>query len=143
MTEHTLKAGAAKADITPPLGTLINGEFTSRYANHIADPLYAKCLVLQDRQVTLALVMVDICAMQKDFLDTVKYRILQETGILPEHTLIASTHTHSGGSVMDLLMGHTDLAYRSALPDRFVESVKKALGRLVPAQVAFVAVDVP
>lgn len=143
MTECTLQAGAAKTDITPPLGTLINGEFTSRYANYIADPLYAKCLVLRDSHLTLALVMVDICAMQKDFLDGVKARIRQETGILPEHTLIASTHTHSGGSVTDLLMGHADLAYRSALPCRIVEAVKRALSVLVPSRIAFGAVNVP
>src|SRR5690606_7833849 len=116
MSHHMFKAGAAQVDITPPLGTVINGEFTSRYANKIADPLFAKALVLQDAKTTLLIVMVDICAMRRDFLDEVKATIAHSHGIPREHQLIAATHTHFAGSVADALMGHVDWAYRQWLP---------------------------
>ncbi|MFA4868012.1 MAG: hypothetical protein WC623_07435 [Pedobacter sp.] len=143
MEEYTLKAGAASIDITPSLGTLINGEFTNRYANKIADRLYAKTLLLKTSQLTLAFVVVDICAMQKDYLDDIKERIFQETHIHPEHILISSTHTHSSGSVTDLLMGHVDMAYRECLPQLIVASVKQALSLAKPAKLGFGKVDVP
>src|SRR5690606_1609083 len=102
MQKRLFSAGAAQVDITPPLGTVINGEFTSRYANRIADPLYAKAMVMQDDATTLLMLVVDICVMQRDFLDDVKNMIAARTGISPQNQLISSTHTHSAGSVADL-----------------------------------------
>src|SRR5690606_2785847 len=90
----TFEAGASQIDITPPLGSIINGEFTNRYANHINDSLYAKALVLKDASSVLVFVIVDICAMKRDLLDHVKERIKEATNISPNNILIASTHTH-------------------------------------------------
>ncbi|WP_262245750.1 hypothetical protein [Parapedobacter soli] len=143
MSHHTFKAGAAQVDITPPLGTVINGEFTSRYANEIADPLFAKALVLQDAKTTLLIVMVDICAMQRDFLDEVKATIAHSLGIPRECQLIAATHTHSGGSVAELLMGHVDWAYRQWLPQRIVQAATDAYANLRPAKIGWGSVDQP
>ncbi len=143
MQQHTFKAGAAQVDITPPLGTVINGEFTSRYATKIADPLYAKALVLQAETSTLIIVMVDICAMQRDFIDDVKCAIERETGVSPRCQLIASTHAHSAGSVADLLMGHVDWAYRQRLPALIVQAVKVAYASLQTARIGWGSVDQP
>lgn len=41
---NKIKAGAAKVDNTPPMGTIINGDFVS-YARSIHDSPYAKSLV--------------------------------------------------------------------------------------------------
>ncbi len=98
----TFFAGAAQVDITPPLGTIINGEFVAFYAHTIHDPLYSKALVLQNEDTTLAIVIVDICAMDRDFIGEVKKEIHEETGIKPDHILIAATHTHYAGSIVDL-----------------------------------------
>ena len=69
MITNIFKAGGAKTNITPPLGTLINGDFIAHYAREIHDQLYSKALVLQDDKITIAIIVVDICTMQKDFLD--------------------------------------------------------------------------
>ncbi|RRA98007.1 neutral/alkaline non-lysosomal ceramidase N-terminal domain-containing protein [Larkinella rosea] len=139
----TFQAGAAQVDITPPLGTLINGDFITHYARFIHDPLFAKALVLQQGDTRVALVIVDICAMPRDFLDAVKIRIQDETGLLPQNVLIASTHTHAAGSIASLLLGAADLPYRQKLPGLLVESVKMASQNLRPAKIGFGAVDVP
>ncbi len=143
MDSHTFRAGAAQVDVTPPLGTVINGEFTSRYANRIADSLFAKALVLQDRCSVLLIVMVDTCAMQRDFLDEVKAEIARTLGISRVNQLIASTHTHSAGSVADLLMGHVDWAYRQRLAGLIVQAAKEAYARLAPARIGWGSVDQP
>ncbi|MGV3560233.1 hypothetical protein [Larkinella arboricola] len=143
MNVPTFQAGAARVDITPPLGTLINGDFITHYARFIHDPLYAKALVLQQGETTVALVIVDICAMPKDLLDKVKLDIHEQTGLLPQNILIASTHTHAAGSVASLLLGAADLPYRQKLPGLLVESVKAALQNRRLAKIGFGAVDVP
>lgn len=130
-------------DVTPTLGTIINGEFVAYYAHTIHDPLYSKALVLQSGGVTLALAMVDICAMDKDFIIDVKKGITAETGIPAEHILIAATHTHYAGSIVDLLGSPCDLTYRNKLGGLIAGSVKNALSRLQPAKIGYTSLKVP
>lgn len=140
---HSFLAGAAQVDITPPLGTIINGEFVAFYAHTIHDPLFSKALVLQNEGVQLAVVMVDICAMDKEFITEVKKDVNVLTGIPDDNVLIAATHTHYAGSILDLLGGPCDLPYRKNLGKKIVQSVVDAKNRLEPAKIAFAAVDIP
>ena len=78
---QSFKAGAAEVNITPPLGTLVNGGFSTNYARTIHDSLHTKALVLKNNKTTVALVVVDICEMLKDFIDATKSQIQKETGI--------------------------------------------------------------
>lgn len=143
METNVFQAGAAKVDITPPLGTFINGDFIAHYARHIHDQLNAKAVVLQSGEELVALVVVDICVMPKDFLDNVKAEIFRQTNIAPENVLISSTHTHAGGSVASVYLGAADLQYMKKLPPLIVESVVLAKQNLRPAKVAWGSVDVP
>ena len=102
MSKDNFSAGAAQTEITPPLGTLINGDFVPHYAHTIHDPLFAKALVLEQAGRLYGIVVVDICAMARDFIDDVKTRIEREAGIKPTDILVASTHTHASGSVETL-----------------------------------------
>lgn len=136
-------AGAAKTDITPPLGTFINGDFITHYANNIHDPLYSKALVLQNKNTVIALVVVDICIMPKDFLDEVKSDIQKQAGIDPKNILISSTHTHAAGSIEGILLGATDLPYRKKLRGLIVKSVQKAKQNLRPAKITFGSGEAP
>lgn len=143
MKTPSFLAGAARVDITPPLGTLINGDLISHYARFIHDTLYAKALVMQSGRETVAIVVVDICAMPKDFLDEIKAVIQRQTGITPANILISSTHTHAAGSVMSLLMGAADLPYRQKLFGLIPQAVQRAQQQLRPATVGFGRTDVP
>ena len=138
-----IKAGAAKVDITPPLGTIINGDFVNHYARSIHDPLYARSLVLACNGVTVAICVVDICAMKRSLLDEVKLKVLQVTGIPPANILISSTHTHAAGSVESLLLGAADLPYRQQLLAKLVQSIVAAYQLLADARIAFGTVDAP
>lgn len=138
-----LLAGAAKTDITPPPGTFINGDFISHYAQWIHDPLYSKALVLQYRDITVAIVVVDICVLPKELVDEIKTLITGATGISKEHILISSTHTHAAGSVASVYLCAADLLYTGKLPALIVNSVVKAMLQLTPARVGFGSIDVP
>lgn len=137
------RAGAAKKDITPPLGTLINGDFISHPARTIHDPLFSKALVFEGKSSRMAIVVVDICAMDKTLLDAVKSDIHSVVGIKPENILISSTHTHAAGSVLSLHLAEVDQPYRTALPSLILASVQMACDNLRPARIGFGSVDVP
>lgn len=136
-------AGAAQVDITPPLGTVINGDFVAHIATQIDDPLFAKALVLKSGNVQLVFVVVDICVMGKEFIDEVKSLIEQGLRIKYHQIMISSTHTHAAGSVEEVHLAGADRAYRLKLPRLIFQAVKKAKARLQPAQVAFGGIDAP
>lgn len=138
-----LQAGAAQVDITPPLGTRINGDFVTHYATYIHDNLYSKALAFSRGNTYVVFVVVDICVMPKDFLDPVKAEITKITGIPASHIMISSTHTHAAGSVADVHLGSVDPAYAQKLPGLIVESVRQAVQNLRPAQIAFGNVHAP
>ncbi|WP_114748451.1 neutral/alkaline non-lysosomal ceramidase N-terminal domain-containing protein [Pleomorphovibrio marinus] len=142
-SDNSLYAGAALVDTTPPLGTVINGDFVPHYATKIHDPLFAKALVLQNKDTSLVFVVVDICVMGQELLDKTKKRISQSLGIPASHILISSTHTHAAGAVEEVHFVQADLAYRSQLPGRICEAVEAAHKSLQPAEIAFGKVSAP
>lgn len=142
-SSNSLLAGAAKADITPPLGTFINGDFVSHYAVYIHDSLYAKALVLEQDKTTIAMIVVDICVMPKEFVDEVKAAITKQTGILFQNILISSTHTHAAGSVASVYLAAPDILYMKKLPGLIVQAVSQARQNMRSAKIGFGSVDVP
>ncbi|HEY0667111.1 MAG TPA: neutral/alkaline non-lysosomal ceramidase N-terminal domain-containing protein [Sphingobacteriaceae bacterium] len=143
MNSQSFRAGAAKVDITPPLGTYINGDFVAHYAQLIHDELYAKAVVMQSGDKLIAIVVVDICVMPKDFLDDIKSKINQQLGIDPKDILISSTHTHAAGSVASVYLGAADLQYMKKLPALIIKAVELAKQNMRAARVAWGSVDVP
>ena len=144
MKESTnFQAGAAKVDITPSLGTIIGADFLPHYARFIHDPLFSKSLVFSDNDTIVAIIVVDICIMDTDFMDDVKSKIQTETGIDPQNILLASNHNHAAGDIINLLGGAADVAYKKKLPPLIVESVKLAKEYLQPAKIASDLVNVP
>jgi len=143
VNSQSFKAGAAQVDITPPLGTFINGDFVAHFAQYIHDELYAKALVMHDGEKMIAIVVVDICVLPKDFLDNIKTRINEKTGIEPGNLLISSTHTHAAGSVESVYLGAADLQYMRKLPALIIEAVLLAKDKLRPAKITWGSSDVP
>ncbi len=137
------QAGAAKVDITPSLGTIIGADFLPHYARFIHDPLFVKSLVFKNKQNIIAIIVVDICIMDTDFMDHVKSQILWYSGIEPANVLLASNHNHAAGDIISVLGGAADVAYKKKLPALIVESVRLAKGNLQPAKIASDLVNVP
>ena len=91
-----LRAGAAKVNITPPVGTPLSGYTTRKEVSQgIHDELYAKALVLGDGERTLALITTDLLGFYGDFVDKIRDLIKQRTKIRKGDILVSATHTHS------------------------------------------------
>ncbi len=140
---YKLEAGVAQVDITPPLGTVINGDFRAHYANYIHDPLHAKAVVLRSQNLTVVIVVVDICAMPKFYVDQIRQEIVSNLGLKFEHILISSTHTHAGGSVAEAYLSTVDSGYAKRLPSLILKAVTQAIAKFQPAKIGFGRVDVP
>ncbi len=92
-----MRAGAAIVDITPPVGTPLDG-YGGRtdVSLGIHDPLYARCLYLDDGETAVALVVCDLIGVGAFLVERARELIAERPGIPPEHVMISATHTHAG-----------------------------------------------
>ena len=95
-TTREFRAGAATSNITPPLGSSINGGMGDRRAENIHDELHARALVLDDGDSRLAFVVVDSCMIRREVYDQAKRMVLEAIGLPPENMLMSATHTPLG-----------------------------------------------
>ena len=91
------KAGFSKICISPPIGAPLAG-FAARedVSQGIHDDLYARALVLESAEASVAVVSVDLLALPSDFISRVRSEIEKSIGLSPVSVMIASTHTHAG-----------------------------------------------
>ena len=145
-----LLAGAATSNITPELGGEIIGGFLPIPAKHIHDDLHARCLVLDDGETKIALVVCDLLGIHRSLSIEARRQITEATGIPPENVLISATHTHSATSAIS--NAAVARSYQSDMPlndyqkfvaRRIADGVRRAIQNLQPAEIAFGRVDVP
>lgn len=94
----TLKAGVARANITPAVGELTSatGVLGANPAVGVASELFTKALVLDDGRTKAALVTADVIDLGKRIVSETRELIKQTTGIPGSHVMFAASHTHSG-----------------------------------------------
>ncbi len=136
------RAGAYAMDITPrEFPVIVNGGFREQRASRANDPLYARCLVLDDGRTTVAIVVVDNCLMPRDLLDKAKELAHRATGISTSRMLISATHTHSAPSVMGALGTDADPEYTQFLPGQIAKGIEAAVKNLAPARVGWAVAE--
>jgi hypothetical protein len=142
-SQTPIKAGAAKINITPPLGTIINGDFLPMYAKEIHDSLYARALAFDNGKEKFVFVIVDNMTLDAVLINEAKADITLKTGLLPSQVMISCTHAHSTGSVIETATVQADMSYRILMPRRIVMAAVAALNNLQPAKIAWGHIDVP
>jgi hypothetical protein len=142
-TSRVFQAGAALYDITPEPGVSLAGHFHDRIATHAHDPLYARCLVLDDGVNQLALVMVDNCVVPRDVFDAARAGITNAVGIPATNIMMAATHTHTAPSTVSIFNVDPVPGYGDVMTAGIVEAVREAHHRLAPALIASGAGTVP
>ena len=137
------KAGAATVNITPPLGTVINGNFRPVIAENVHDELHARALALTDGKTTLAFVVVDNCVIPREVFDAAKAILTSEVALPPANVMMSSTHSHSCGSVQEAYLTPASEPYRAQLPRYIADAVRRAMRNFAPARVAWGSGSLP
>lgn len=88
----TLKAGAAKVDITPPLQPMSNG-----WPETLRDHLYVRAIVLDNGSTRAALINADQGGLSDAIWSDASKRIAAELQCPVENILMSAIHTHSDG----------------------------------------------
>ncbi len=135
-----LKVGAAKIDITPPLGCDMAG-YSGRDGGSetIADPLYAKAIVFDDGNTKAAIITNDLIGVESTFVDHVRQTVEKTTGIPSGNVMISCSHTHFGPEVRASRATAPDnpknRIYADMLAQQLTTVTELAQQRLQPARV--------
>ncbi len=137
-TQKMFRAGASAMEITPQkLPVIVNGGFAEAQSRQVHDPLYARCLVLDDGQEQIAIAMIDSCVIPQKLLDEAKALTHQATGLRIDRMLIAATHCHSAPSVMGVLGSSVDEEYAKWLPGKIAAGITEAYRHRTPARIGW------
>lgn len=140
-----LRAGAATSNITPEIGREIIGGFVPFPSTHTHDELHARCLVLDDGQTRLALVVCDLLGIDRIISEESRRQIAERHGIPREHVLISATHTHSAASALGKdprKLNQSIDDYQAFVAQRIADGVARAINHLEPAEIAFGTAEV-
>ncbi|MEU8360129.1 neutral/alkaline non-lysosomal ceramidase N-terminal domain-containing protein [Nonomuraea sp. NPDC048882] len=131
----TLLAGAAVADLTPPVGGSLAG-YAARLSPSAAvhDPLPATAVAVSDGTATSVVICADLIALDPTTVRSVAAEVHERTGIPAEAVAVAVTHTHAGPAVTKGgIGGVADPAYVAHARARMADAGAAALAALTPA----------
>ena len=139
-----LRAGAAKVDVTPPVGFPMWG-YGARHdkpSDGVLDPLHARALVIEAGGRRVALVGLDLGrAPTRQSMTSLRARVKAEAGV--EHVFLVASHTHHG-PVLELDDWPDRKApYVRQLEDKLVAVIRAAADGLKPARYGVAAKEVP
>ena len=117
MSESSFKAGFARVDITPPLGTPIVGYFEERHAKGILDNLEANAVAFSDGNGTAVVIAADLLGIEGvAFNASLRRRIAEAAGVRDDAVYVHCTHTHTGPGAGKADKGRTRLAVDDLAP---------------------------
>ena len=137
------RAGAATSNITPELGSSINGGFQDGKALAIHDELNARCLALDDGQTKLVFVVADSCVIGRGIFDEAKKMVNAATGLPMENMMMSATHSHSCGTLQAVGQSEPNPIYQRFVARRIADGVRRALNNLAPAKIGHGSASVP
>ena len=99
-SQAALRGGCAKVNITPPVGIWLTGYGgRDKASDGIVDELYAKALVLDNEQNTIAIVSTDLLWVPLEITTQIRRILKEKVGIPESNVLICATHTHFGPKI--------------------------------------------
>jgi neutral ceramidase len=134
----TLRAGAARVDVTPPADAALP---MSGYAGRtqgfkgIHDNIYVRAIVVEDGSTQIAVVAWELLFVPNAVWEETSQRIAAEVGIRPENLVLASVHDHGAPTLA--LGGQASaatIAYTKRVEEGAIEAVKRAKAQLQPAR---------
>ena len=123
-----MKAGFAKIDITPPLGAVLNGYYTERYADRVIEPLYVSTVSYSDGTSTALTISLDISEILQIDMDDIRSRVSACTGLPTEAIFVACIHTHTAPVISEIRgFFRRDPAYYESFCERICLSAQQAI----------------
>lgn len=137
MTKSTFQAACAEIDITPQLPITLAGSLSERHAKSVADPLFARLLLIANGQTSLLFILLDVIGICNQDAHFLRETLAQKMELPTSNICIACTHTHSGPAMMDAFDSKKETAYVKQTLEEVIAAATKLPSQLQPAEVAW------
>lgn len=123
-----LRAGFARTDITPPLGTLLLGyPVADRSAEAVRDNLNANALYLERNDVRAVLLSLEVCIVDEVEVEAIRQGVHDRTGIPAENITVCAIQTHSAPCTLNCWgWSEKDKPYIELLVERSIDAAVQA-----------------
>jgi hypothetical protein len=122
-----LKAGFARLDITPPLGTPLAGYQRPRFANGVLDPIEVNAVALNDGDKTLIMIAADVEGMDVADANYIKKLIFSRTGIPVEYIVVSALHQHTTYIMKHKVLENLTPAFAEVVYTKFCDVAQMAI----------------
>jgi len=137
MTKSTFQAACAEIDITPQLPITLAGSLSERTAKSIADPLFARLLLLANGDTSLLFILLDVIGISNQDADSLRKSLSENMNLPQSNICVACTHTHSGPAMMDAFDSKKETAYVEKMLQQVIAAATNLSSKLQPAEVAW------
>jgi len=124
-----LKAGFARADITPPLGNPLHGYFRVRISDGILDPLMLNAIAVSNEKETVVIIVADFIGITLDESLKIREMVAKTLDISMDNVVVQALHQHTSvrfgnrGQSSDQLK---DVEYMDIVRRKFCDVAKMA-----------------
>ena len=134
-----MKAGFARLDMTPPLGTPLAGYYSQRLATDVLDPLSLNALALSDGGSTAVLITADMLGIRRAYTDEIRALVAERVGISADHVMLCSLHQHTSMRLADAWerSAVTDKTYLDVFYRKVCDVCQMAIDDLAEATVSY------
>ena len=132
------RAGFARVDITPPLGSPLAGYYSAREASGVWDPIELNALAVSDGENTAVYITGDLLYVRIEAADDIRKKVSECVEIPFENVLIQGLHQHTSlriGGKKGQLSNMEDAAYLDVLYRKYADVAKMAIDDLAEARV--------
>lgn len=132
-----MNAGAAKIDITPPVGIWLQGYGREKPSQGVYARLYAKALAFENGRGKCVLITSDLVGVTPAMTRAIREGAIKKIkGLRPGNIMVTATHTHCGPAVVDNLMDHSvhDRKYNRILTEKMIAVAALAWQNLEPVK---------
>ena len=133
-----LKAGFARIDVTPPLGSFLAGDFNARYSEDVFDPIYLNALSIELGEEKMVLIACDFLMIEMSYSDKIRKKISERIGIDVNNIILTSLHQHTSISLKKGKYNNVleDYAYLDVLYRKFCDVAVMAVNDMKEASLA-------
>ncbi len=134
-----LKAGFSRVDVTPPLGTSLEGYFQERHAVGILDPLYLNAVAISVNDNTVVIITADFEMLNKKYADKIRATISERVKLPVDNIMICTLHPHTSIAIRDTKNNNVmeDKSYLELLWRKFSDVAEMAINDLSEAKLYY------
>lgn len=129
-----MRAATAATDITPAPGDVLQGHLSDNPSHTVLHPLEVRALVLEQDGERVAIVALDAIAVTAGQAARIGRRVAAETGIEPDHLMLACSHTHCAPAMLPMGTPGPSASFVAAVEDQSARCVATAASDLQPVR---------